>query len=228
MIHKLTYPLKTPSCGMFLASLSAPPLTRFVCNLVEFVLISAKGFRSNSMSETACCCQRNAVSLLDKRRVAACAFTAFYLLNVDPGTMIRYYSLNDSVTDARYSDWRPFCSFPKASFWLYQRIGSKDDNNSEQWRKCHSKRRISQSPLSAPSVFLGLSSGANISTGVQIVPHLKFNSGSRARIRFTYCFISVFSVRSNFQAAVHAILCLDGLFPFICTLPDATRADSWG
>ena len=37
-IHKLTYPLKTPSCGMFLASLSAPPLTRFVCNLVEFVL----------------------------------------------------------------------------------------------------------------------------------------------------------------------------------------------
>ena len=31
-------PLKTPSCGMFLASLSAPPLTRFVCNPAEFVL----------------------------------------------------------------------------------------------------------------------------------------------------------------------------------------------
>lgn len=139
-------PLKTPSCGMFLASLSAPPLTRFVCNPAEFALISAKGFRSNSMSETACCCQRNAVSLLDNRCVAVCAFTAFYLMNVDHGTMIRYYSLNDSVTDARYSDWRPFCSFPKESFWLYQRIGSKDDNNSEQWRKYHSKRRISQSP----------------------------------------------------------------------------------
>ena len=27
-IHKLTYPLKTPSCGMFLASLSGPPLIR--------------------------------------------------------------------------------------------------------------------------------------------------------------------------------------------------------
>ena len=37
-IHKLTYPLKTPSCGMFLASLSAPPLTRFVRNLAESAL----------------------------------------------------------------------------------------------------------------------------------------------------------------------------------------------
>lgn len=64
--------------------------------------------------------------------------------------------------------------------------------------------------------------------GGQIVPHLEFSSGSRARIRFTYCFTSVFSVKSNYQAAVHAIRCLEGFFPFICTLPDATRADSWG
>ena len=49
-------PLKTPSCGMFLASLSAPPSTRFVCNPAEFALVSEKGFRHSSMSETTCCC----------------------------------------------------------------------------------------------------------------------------------------------------------------------------
>ena len=60
----------------YLASLFAPPSTRFVCNPAESALVSEKEFRSNSMSETACCCQRNAVSLLEKRSIAVCAFTA--------------------------------------------------------------------------------------------------------------------------------------------------------
>ena len=49
---------------------------------------------------------------------------------------------------------------------------------------------------SAAWVLRRLPSGAIISRGVQIVPHLELSSGSRARIRQTYCFMSSLSVNT--------------------------------
>ena len=57
---------------------------------------------------------------------------------------------------------------------------------------------------SAAWVLRRLPSDASISTGVQIVPHLEFSSGSHTRIRLTYCLTSTLSVS-------------------ICTISDTTK-----
>ena len=49
---------------------------------------------------------------------------------------------------------------------------------------------------SAACVLRRLPSGANITTGVQIVPHLELSSESRDRIRLMYCLTSALSVNT--------------------------------
>ena len=62
-------------------------------------------------------------------------------------------------------------------------------------------------PLVRPAGSL-IPSGASISTGVQIVPHLELSSESRARIRLMYCLTSALSVYIRYGEIVLLLLCI--------------------